>query len=344
MKSLQGVTIKGISTAVPTQISKIEDYGILSEKERAKFSATTGIYQRHIVEHGQCASDLCISAANDLLSKLEWEKDTIEALIMITQSGDHPIPATSIIIQHKLGLTNSCAAFDINLGCSSYPYGLAIAGSFMKTLNIQRAILLVGDVSSKSCPYDDKSSWPLFGDAGSATALEIDENAPPMFFDFNTDGSGWESIFIKSGGLASRNPPSNSSLTFGDFNLKLNGTDIFSFAVNAVPKSITKCLSIAEWEIKNIDFFILHQANKMINDTIQRKVGFNDHRALSSLKEYGNTSSVSIPLTLCAEKLLFKGGEKIILSGFGVGLSWATCALNLPKQLTLNLFESDNVY
>ena len=353
MMPLTGVEIRGISTAVPKRVARVADYTVLSEQEREKFSAGTGIEERRIVESNQCTSDLCISAAQDLLEELQWDKDSVQVLVMITQTGDHPVPATSIIIQHKLGLPKTCAAFDINLGCSSYPYGLAVLGSFMRTLGLKRALLLVGDVSSRLCSYNDKSAWPLFGDAGSATALELDDSAGAIHFDLNSDGSGKDAIIIASGGLASKNPatPDNfaemevsSGIARNSSNLQLKGADIFSFAISAVPPSIKRCLSAADWSVGEVDYFVLHQANKMINDFIRKKVGYDAATALSTLKHYGNTSSVSIPLTLSASAEQLRQGGRVILSGFGVGLSWATCNVTLKPDTVLHLFETENVY
>lgn len=350
---LTGVEIRGICTAVPKRVARIADYTVLSEKEREKFSAGTGIEERRIAADKQCASDLCIDAAEDLLARLEWDKSSVQVLVMITQTGDHPVPATSIIVQHKLGLPKSCAAFDINLGCSSYPYGLAVLGSLMRTLGLQRALLLVGDVSSRLCSYNDKSAWPLFGDAGSATALELDENAAPIHFDLNSDGSGKDAIIVAAGGLASKIPASPESfadveiaagITRNSSNLQLKGADIFSFAISAVPPSIRRCLATAGWDVGQVDYFVLHQANKMINDFIRKKVGYADSTELSTLRQYGNTSSVSIPLTLSAGAGQLKQGGRLVLCGFGVGLSWATCTVTLQAGTVLHLFESDNVH
>ena len=353
MKPLSGVAIRGISTAVPKNIAKVADYTVLSEAERTKFSVGTGIEERHIAVGNQCSSDLCLAAAADLLEKLNWDKSSVQALVMITQTGDHPVPATSIIIQNKLGLPKSCAAFDINLGCSSYPYGLAVLGSFMRTLGVERALLLVGDVSSRLCSYNDKSAWPLFGDAGSATALELDASAGPIHFDLNSDGAGKDAIIVATGGLASKNPPTADSftdveisagVTRNGLNLQLKGADIFSFAISSVPASIKRCLTAAEWDVHDVDYFVLHQANKMINDFIRKKIGNDEATALSTLRHYGNTSSVSIPLTLSSASAQLSNGGKVLLSGFGVGLSWASCTVTLKEGIVLNLFESDDVY
>jgi 3-oxoacyl-[acyl-carrier-protein] synthase-3 len=353
MAPLTGVAIRGISTAVPTGVARTADYTPLTEAERAKFAAGTGIEQRRVAAPAQCSSDLCMAAAEDLLARLAWDRSTVQALVMITQTGDHPVPATAIIIQHKLGLPKSCAAFDINLGCSSYPYGLAVLGSMMRTLGLRRAVLLVGDVSTRLCSYNDKSSWPLFGDAGSATALELDDTAAPIHFDLNSDGGGKDAIIVEAGGLASRRPATPAGFTETELapgiarhasNLQLKGADIFSFAISAVPPSIRRVLDRAGWELDSVEHVVLHQANKMINDFIRKKVGYPADKEINTLKDYGNTSSVSIPLTLCAGAERLRQGGRVLLSGFGVGLSWASATVVLQPDTPLHLFDSDHVY
>jgi 3-oxoacyl-[acyl-carrier-protein] synthase-3 len=350
---LTGVAIRGIATAVPTRVARTADYTLLTEAERAKFAAGTGIEARRLAADGQCTSDLCIAAAEDLLGRLAWDRADVGALVMITQTGDHPVPATAIIVQHKLGLPTSCAAFDINLGCSSYPYGLAVLGSMMRTLGIRRALLLVGDVSSRLCSYNDKSSWPLFGDAGSATALELDDCAAPIHFDLNSNGAGKDAIIVEAGGLASKSPAGAHSFVEAELspgiaragaNLQLKGADIFSFAIGAVPPSIRRVLDATGWPLAQVEHVVLHQANKMINDFIRKKVGWTADKEITTLKDYGNTSSVSIPLTLCAGARALEGGGRVLLSGFGVGLSWASATVELAPGTVLHLFDSDHVY
>lgn len=352
MKPLAGISVRGVVGAVPTRVARSAEYTPLSEVERAKFAAGTGIEERRIVTDGQCASDLCIAAARTLLERLNWESDSVQAVVMVTQTGDHPVPATAIVVQHKLGLPTSCAAFDINLGCSSYPYALAVVGGFMSSLGLRRALLLVGDVSSRLCSYNDKSAWPLFGDAGTATALESDDAAGLMHFDLHSDGSGKDAIIIPAGGLASRQPAGPDSyiereiapgIARHDANLVLKGADIFSFAIREVPPSLRRCTELAGWTEDGADYVVLHQANKMINDFIRKKVGYPEEAALSTLRLYGNTSSASIPLTLAAHGAQLGAGARLLLAGFGVGLSWAASSLVLQPGTVLDIIETDDV-
>lgn len=352
--SVSGVAIRAIASAVPTRVARTADYAYLSPEERTRFQKATGIAQRHIVNAGQCASDLCIAAALRALEYLQWEPASVGALVLITQTPDQPVPATSIGIQHKLGLSQSCMAFDVNLGCSSYPYGLAIVSSMMRTLRITRALLLIGDVSSLTCAEHDKSAWPLFGDAGSATALELDEHAPTMIFHLMSDGAGKDAIIIPRGGLASRRPSGDGpaehetdrdGVTRRPDQLILRGADVFGFAISKVPTSIQCVLGASGILAEQVDFLVLHQANKMINDTIARKTGFAADRLPSSLERYGNTSSASIPVTLCSNAPKFAGKpSSVLLSGFGVGLSWGSALVWLTPDTVIPGIESDDVY
>ncbi|HEY4375187.1 MAG TPA: ketoacyl-ACP synthase III [Burkholderiales bacterium] len=353
MAEVSGVAIRGIATAVPRTVARIADYPHMTAEEAERFSKSTGIRERRIVTGGQCASDLCQAAATDLLGRLAWPSEEIGALIMITQTGDHPVPATAILLQHRLGLPNTCIAFDVNLGCSSYPYGLMIVGSLMKTAGIKRALLVIGDVSSKVCNVEDKSSWPLFGDAGSATALELDESAAPMHFDLMTDGRGSQAIIIPGGGPASRHPvsaeslvpqPDKNGLPRNMANLQLRGADIFSFAISKVPPSITRALQSAQWAPESVDQYVLHQANKMINDTIRKKIGAPEGHLPSSLEHFGNTSSVSIPLTICHTRASWSFPCRALFAGFGVGLSWGAATAVLPAGTVLSWVETDDVH
>lgn len=350
MKAVTGVAVRAIKAVVPRKVAVTGDYEHLTVEERARFQDTTGICQRHIVEDGQLASDLCQVAAEAVLAHLQWERESVGALILISQTSDQPVPATSIVLQHKLKLSSSCLAFDVNLGCSAYPYGIAIVSSLMKNLGIERALLLVGDVSSRVCAYHDKSAWPLFGDAGSATALELDEDAAPMHFDLKSDGSGKDAIIIPGGGLASRRPPTLTHLEeeTGQDQVKrrpdqliLKGADIFGFAISKVPPSIRLVMEQAGKTATDVDFLVLHQANKMINDRIAKKAGFAPEQHLSSLEHYGNTSSASIPVTLSVHADRFEQQRLVVLCGFGVGLSWSSMTLQVNKGAVLPCTETD---
>lgn len=352
MNAIHGVAVRGMAAAVPTKVARTADYEVLAVEERQRLQKATGIGAHRISRPEQCTSDLCQAAAERLLEHLGWDRGSVGALILLTQTPDQPIPATAIVLQDKLGLPQTCIAFDINLGCSAFPYGVATLASLMSTLGIARALMLMGDIS-RVCAYDDKSAWPLFGDAGSATALELDDSAPPIHIDLMSDGGGRDAIVIPGGGLASRLPPDDwpaqpvqddDGMPRRPGNLRLRGADIFSFAITKVPPSILRVLAQAGKAPSEVDYLVLHQANKMINDTIARKTHFTAEAALSSLAEFGNTSSASIPLTMCAHATKFDRERLVAACGFGVGLSWGTALFGMPAGGVLPPVESDHVY
>ncbi len=349
MQVIKGVKIAGITSRFPQKIEKTDDYLHFSKEEAEKFKKNVGIFERRIVDDNTCSSDLCEAASRDLMAGLNWSGDDVDILIMITQTGDYPVPATSIILQNKLGIKKQSICFDVNLGCSSFPYGLYIISSLISASGLNKGLLLIGDVSSKVCGYEDKSAYPLFGDAGCAIAFQRTDESHSISFDLMSDGAGFESIIIPTGGLASRSPPRqecfqlkeiSQGIKRNDLNLILRGADIFSFAISKVPSSINSLVVKEENGIEDVNFLVLHQANKMINDQIIRKVNICPEKSLQSLSVFGNTSSASIPLTIThnIEKLL--GCKKRILaSGFGVGLSWGSVIFNLDSDVYYSHLE-----
>jgi|TARA_R110000782_G_scaffold259894_1_gene350753 3-oxoacyl-[acyl-carrier-protein] synthase-3 len=347
---VEGIQIKGVSTVVPKQVVYNKNYELLTLSEREMLIKTTGIKQRRVANKSTTTSDLAIEAANHLFDKVDWKRTEIDLLVFVTQSRDYYLPSTAVISQHKLGLSTSCIAFDIGLGCSGYVYGLSIIASMLKSGNLEKAILLAGDVSTISCNYNDKSAYPLFGDAGSATFIEKTNKKNKWSFDLNSDGSGEDAIKITDGGT--RNLPSEDSFILkqfeggiqrNGFNLALNGIDIFNFSVTTVPKSIKNFLTIKETDIDSIDYFIMHQANLIMNETIRKKLKIDPEKIPYSLADYGNTSSASIPLTMALVESLKTNTSKLLLSGFGVGLSWGNALLenDAIPHLLINDYSHD---
>lgn len=345
---VENISIKGISACVPKHEESNWDYNALTEQEKKLLIKTTGIVSKRIANNTTTTSDLCYTAAQEVIKKTNSDINEIEILIFVSQSPDYFLPASSIIIQDKLGLPKSTIAFDVNLGCSGYVYGLSVIGSLLATTKLKKALLLTGDVSSFSVDKKDKSTYPLFGDAGAATLIEYNEKATPMYFNIQSDGAGYKSIIIPDGGI--RNPLTPDSfkeyeLTKGivrsNRSLKLNGEDIFNFSLREVPANIKKLLEFAQFDIVNIDYFIMHQANKIMNEAIRKKLEIPSEKVPYSLEKYGNTSSASIPLTII-DKLshpLSKGKNQLILSGFGVGLSWASVLLTSENLISTSVID-----
>lgn len=345
---IPNVTISGISSVVPPELIENIHHPIFENKvEAEKFIATTGIEKRHVVGNsGICTSDLCVSAANQLLEKLNWEKSEVDCLIFVTQTPDYILPATSCIIQDRLGLSKDCYSLDISLGCSGWVYGLSVISALMQNGFFKKGILLTGDTTTVTKSPKDKSTFPLFGDAGTATALEYKMSASGFKFHFGTDGSGFESIMIKDGGF--RHPFSEGSLkekeyengiVRNDLQSTLNGANVFTFGIGRAPKSVKALLEKFEISIDSIDYGIFHQANKMMNEKIRTKLGLSEEQVPYSIGEYGNTSSASIPLTMC--KLfgnnLIKTKKNIVASGFGVGLSWGSVYFEVENLLSTEI-------
>lgn len=346
--SIKTIRMAGISACVPLKTESNFNYDRVSESEKELLIKTTGIENRRIAEPGVTASDLCYQAADKLIKELGWNRNEIGLLVFISQSPDHFLPCTAIILQDKLKLPKTCLAFDSTLGCSGFTYGLGIVASLMKTAGIKKSLLLTGDVATSSLSKNDKSTYPLFGDAGCAAALEIAENNE-WYCNMFSDGSGYEAIIIPDGGL--RHPINDKTyemvevekgITRNRRHLWLKGLDIFSFSVKEVPLSVTELLAHYQLSVNDIDFFLMHQANLLMNETIRKKLKIDPSKVPYSLKKFGNTSSASIPLTMVTElkeTLSKPDSKKLLLSGFGAGLSWSNVILNTENMVIPDLIE-----
>lgn len=344
LSTLHNVRYAGMATCVPrTVVSNLTDCPPAMRGERERLVRNIGIELRRMAPEWQCFSDLAFEAAERLLGALEWQRDEIDALIVVTQSPDYLAPATAIILQDRLGLSHGTIAFDVNLGCSGYPFGLHLLGSMISAGGVKKALLLVGDRSAK---IDD----PLFSDAGTATALEFDPTAPPMYFDLNSDGSGYKAIMLPVGGhrepvamqhLLPQRESAGSRWQRG-IDLQLDGTAVLSFSTQRVPPAVEKLLDYAQASKGEVDYFVFHQANRMINETIRKKLGLDSEKVPSTLRDFGNTSSASLPITMTVRlnKALEAAPRRLLLCGFGIGLSWGTCLLDIADAKFPDLIES----
>jgi len=366
---IRDVEIKGIACAVPEQIVNNESYiDRFGEENVRKFIKMTGVKTRHVARDEQCTSDLCYVAAVRLLEKLGWKPETVDALILITQTPDYAIPATACVLQHRLGLSEDCLAFDINLGCSAYVYGVWIASSIISAGNINRVLLLVGDTSNFGINRDDSSTAMIFGDGGTATALERSPGKEMKFF-LKTKGSHFRSIIVPAGHARNR----NRITTKKDFGVNMDGSDVFAFSISDVPRSIREFFSEYGIDKDSIDLFVFHQANLFILKNLARKLDIPFEKVPVSLERYGNTSGESIPLTLvdalaqreeepdgggiprekCVEDVTadsIKDGRKddetlkLFLCGFGVGLSWGGVCLEMKRSACLPMIYTSDYF
>jgi len=346
--SVNNIAIKGISCCVPKNTERNIDLDILTQEEIQKFIDATGVEERRVVTKEICTSDLCCEAAEKLIKDLNWQKEEIEILVFVSQTADYILPVSAAILQDRLGLSTNCIAFDVPLGCSGYVYGISIIASMMKATGIKKGLLLAGDTSSKLLSKSDKSTIPLFGDGGSATAFELDEEADNLLFDLGTDGSGYKAIMIPDGG--SRNRINQDSLKVVNIeegisrnacNLVLDGMDVFGFGISQAPKTVNKLIEKFEIDKDAIDHFVFHQANLMMNKMIVKKLKLPVEKVPYSLKGFGNTSSTTIPLTIVTElkESLANNNKDLIICGFGVGLSWGTAKIKLDNVVISDLIE-----
>lgn len=332
--SISSAKIVGISAIVPRNVAHNADLPFFDEAEIRRLVQTTGIEHRRIVPSDVCTSDLCLEGARALMKELGWSPESVNGIVFVSQTPDYIVPATACILQNRLGLPKNSIAFDVNLGCSGYTYGLSIAAGLLSSAKLGRVLLMAGDTPSKTTSAQDRSALPLFGDAASVTALEYDEAAAPMVFHFGTDGSGYKAIIIPAG--QARDPASEETLKSREVspgivrnghNVSLDGVEIFNFTLREVAASVSEVMRDAGQSVETVDAFVFHQANKIINETLRKKLKVPPEKFPSSLKDFGNTSSASIPMTLVTQsrEKLMSGRSSLLLSGFGVGLSWCSC-------------------
>lgn len=331
-----------MGAGVPATIADNSLYDWISPAEREVVIKSTGIAYRRVCQKGQTTSDMCEIATHKLLSELNWKREEIDIVIFVSQSPDYFLPATSILLQNRLGLGHHCMCLDIGLGCSGYVYGLSVISALMSQGKFRKGLLMAGDTSTFSTSYQDKSSYTLFGDAGTVTALEYDPSATPSYFNLQSDGSGAPAIMIPEGGgrcLWNDKTDIPREIEPGIIrtgrNLVLDGIAIFNFALREVAPNVRSLMDYSGMTLEEIDYFIFHQANKLINESVRKKLKIDPSKVPYSLGQYGNTSSASIPLTIISElgKSIRDTSCKMLFSGFGVGLSWGSAIVEMHNVI-----------
>lgn len=333
---IENVRITGVAACVPPNIVENSESELFTDKkELSQYIESTGVERRHVADNETCTSDLCFAAAEKLLSELKWDRSEIECLIFVTQTPDYIYPATAGILQQRLGLPTSCMAFDITMSCPGWVYGLSTISALISAGKIKKALLLVGETVSKTrSPYDNLNI--ITGDAGTATALVYEENAPSMVFDLNTDGKDYNAVLIPDGGFRNRTTEESLILKKGSdgvlrnrLHVHMDGAAIFSFAITMAPKSIKNLMAHYDIKDEDVDYYLLHQANLMITKIIQRKLKTNDSKFFNNITDFGNTSSSAIPLMIVSKARNNIQNKKIIACGFGGGLAWGSVYFEL---------------
>lgn len=334
--------VAAICTCVPSQrVDNLKDTREFGEEEIRKVTGMAGISARRVADEATCSSDLCEAAANWALELAGWERGSVGALIMVTQTPDYFMPSTSCVLHKRLGLSDHCAAFDVGQGCSGYPYGLWLASMILQTNGAKRVLLLHGDTPARYTDKADRSVSLLFGDAGSATTLEAAENGPGRNWHFvlRTDGSGYQDLIIEAGAFRDRFNPDRRNHC-----VKMNGANVFNFTIKRVPGLVTDTLALAGKGKDDVDYFIFHQANQFIIKHLAKKLELPDHKIPLILKEYGNTGGVSLPLTMTLGGLERPADRPLtlLLLGYGAGLSWGSALIELGPDAKLANIERES--
>lgn len=348
----KGIGISAMAGAVPKQeIDNLKYTEFFPEEQVKEVVEKVGVYHRRFADVNTCSSDLCFAAAQKLIIDNNVNRDEIDLLVFISQTGDYRMPATSITLQHRLGLNNSCIAFDINLGCSAFIYGLSVVYSMMQNGTIRKALILDGETRSKVYGPRDRRSAFIFGDGAVAALVERDDKFGETTLSLNSDGSRADLIMIKAGGY--RHMSSAETVKehvvdeYGNMRSDeqgyMKGGDVFNFVIREIPRDIKKTIAESGKSVDEIDYFCFHQANNFINNYIAKKMKLDTAKIPHTIEKFGNTSSVSVPLTLVSElKDKLSGDKTLMLSAFGVGMTWATGIVSFVDTKISDIVEVEN--
>ena len=338
-----GVQIVGIASAASSRWQSLEEAavcgGVEEEFNVDKFKKKTGVGGRYLAGDYQTTSDFCYGAAEALLQRYGVDRKEIGVLVFVSQMPDYDQPATACVLHKRLGLSQGCMAFDINQGCSGFVYGLNAVSALLQSSNCRYALMLCGDTSAKNKfrgrreNRDSHSTLLLFGDGGTATLLEKKENGS-LLFTSCTDGEGFDAIMMSE--HTWRHPWSSRPHFLDDVR-------VFNFSISKAPEMLQSYMEYMHTTPQDYDKLVLHQANIFIMKTVTKRAGFPPEKMLSSIDEFANTSSASIPNTLVKEYGQNDSTDplRFLCCGFGVGLSWAAVELNLSPSQILPLVHTD---
>ena len=342
---LENVRVVAMAAAVSNTWDSVRELSTEDESIINKFIKTTGVEGRYSASPRQCTSDFCFAAAEKIFEEKNINKEDIGVLVFVTQTSDYGIPATACVLQNRLGLSKSCLAFDVNLGCSGFTYGMTIVGSMLMNTDCKYGLLLAGDTSARERSEKKRSKVGhsaelLFGDSGTATLIEK-APADKILVSSHTDGSGYKAIISPYGSF--RNPDKPKSEVPGT---RMDEIAVFNFATSEASAQINDFMQKAGTTPDDYDCLVLHQANLMIMKRIGKKTGFSADKVLVSLNKFGNTSSSSVPITI-VDKYGDEQDDRVVNAlccGFGVGLSWSTIALPIHTKDILPLVHTDDYF
>lgn len=301
-----------------------------------KIAEKVGVSERRVASSDETATDLAVKAAENLFAKGNVKRETIDFVLFCTQSPDYKLPSSACIIQNKLGLSTQCGAFDFNLGCSGYEYGLAVAKGLIMAGVASNVLLLTGETYNHYIHPRDKGNRTIFGDGASATIISTEGFAEICEFSLGTDGSGAKHLIVKSGGA--RYPEKINDLTYDEGGnpissdyLNMDGQEIFVFTLTKVPKMLKDVLTKNNLQKEDIDLFVFHQANKYMLEHLRKKLKIEEEKFFDNLATVGNTVSSTIPIALCDARDQGRLIGNVLLAGFGVGLSWGATVIKIME-------------
>lgn len=343
--TLKNCKIRGVSCVIPKKSVSLYDEQNLyggNQKKIRRVVESSGFLNRRIADSRVTTGDLCFRAAEDLIEKLKIERSSIDALVFVSYTADYIMPATSYVLHNRLRLSEDCICMDMPQACSGYEIALYQAGMLVNN-GCRNVLLCVGDTFSKFTDMFRNGTAPVFGDAGTATLVSYTENARSWYFTAHTDSSGYDALICRNGGFRS---PLGKNDFYEDgsakFLAEMDGGRVFDFTMKRISDSILETLEYSGEQSEKIDCFVLHQANKMILQNIAANLKLPSEKIpIGTMTEFGNQCGASIPCTfsyLLREKLQ-KGRNRVLLSGFGVGLSWANCIVDLDTIYCSELIE-----
>lgn len=346
------IKIAAVSAAVPKTVVKVTDFADSFGAEYVqKFSESTGVKEFRRTSEHQTASDLCFAAAENIIQRKDVAREDIGLLIFVAHSTDYRRPATACVLHKRLALSKDCAAFDINLGCSAFVYGLQTACSMMANSDIEKALVLVGESLTKMVNPLDKSVAMLFGDGGGAVLLEKSESLTEIEGLLQTDGTGYRAIIAPAGGFRNLNA-SHADMEWPDGNVRnlyntiMEGENVFAFTISAVPKTIKEFLAKTDTTVDDYDCLAFHQANQFIQKMLCKKLKCDPAKMPLCLDRYGNPSAPAIPMVMCDTygKVSDDKDIRFLMCGFGVGLSWGVASATVNTRDILPIIETDEVF
>ena len=351
--SIPSLRMSAVCAAIPARQVRNEELELLQGPAGRGFDRAVGINIRRVAPSTLCASDLCVAAAQRVLESADVPPGQIGALVFVTQTPDYPLPGNSTLAQDRLGLPDSTFLLDLNQGCAGYVYGLASLAGLMSAAGIGKGLLLVGDTITRLLSAKDRSTLPIFSDAGSATLLEGDPGAEPMHFNLGGEGKGADIIRVRAGGA--REPFGPESLLMSEeeqdiarapVHLSMRGLDVLHYSLKYVEPNIRELLAFADAEIETPDYFVFHQANRLLNECLQRRLGIPAEKAPETLLDYGNTSCATIPLTISLRlaEVLPHDAKTLLLSGFGAGFSWGSALVRADSVRCPQVLEMDEAH